>query len=220
MVISHTQRFIFVHIDKTAGSSMTRVLAPYAHETNAVWLNQVLEKLGIRVNYFGPTTWRRFRVHSSAANLRRHLPARIFNAYFKFAFVRNPWDRMVSRYEFLMARPKHRHHKWVSRLGGFTNYLHAVLPGHSLHQHRMVMDARGDLLVDFVGRFENLAADFQSVCDQLGLQATLPHVGRTGHRDYRSYYTTATQQFVADHFRQDLGWLGYQFDGSPVSYAA
>ena len=66
-------------------------------------------------------------------------------------------------------------------------------------------------MVDFVGRFENLTADFRSVCQTIGVSATLPAFKRTV-LDYRGYYTDRTAELVADRFARDIAKFGYVFD--------
>jgi hypothetical protein len=77
----------------------------------------------------------------------------------------------------------------------------------------MITDASGRLLVDFLGYFETLAADFQRVCQRLDLLVVLPHVNQTRHQDYRSYYSARTRKLIAQHFAADVELGNYTFDG-------
>jgi|SRR5215468_8444806 len=74
-MISDRHRFIFVHINKTGGTSIEKVFEPDADQTNVAFK------------------------HARAAFYRREFPEQ-FRDYFKFAFVRNPWDWLVSRYHW------------------------------------------------------------------------------------------------------------------------
>jgi hypothetical protein len=58
-----------------------------------------------------------------------------------------------------------------------------------------------------------LAEDFANVCARLKIQAELPHVNVSEHRDYRTYYTPETREFVAKRFQRDIEMFGYDFDG-------
>lgn len=96
----------------------------------------------------------------------------LFDAYFKFAFVRNPWDRLVSEYRYAHSQRR-----------DFKTFLLKSFPGleddhytegvdhyrHVLPQHTFIFDDAGSLLVDFVGRYENLQQDFAYVCQRVGL---------------------------------------------------
>ena len=66
-------------------------------------------------------------------------------------------------------------------------------------------------MVDFVGRHENLAEDFQKVCRIVGIQEELPHENQTEHRQYRHYYTAEARALVERIYREDLDRFGYSF---------
>jgi hypothetical protein len=220
LIISYSHRFIFIHIPRTAGTSIQTALAPYAHCVERHWMNRALELVGIRVNHFAPHPWKRFRGHVTAAQLRSHLPSEVFEDLFKFAFVRNPWDLMVSYYHYLLCEPRHHRHQQVRRIESFEAYVEYMVRRNRFPQTRYVTGAKGHLLVDFVGRFESLRADFGYVCRRLGLTLRLPHVNQSAHRDYRTYYSDRSAELVATHFRRDIERFGYTFDGVPAAWAA
>lgn len=212
VIISYSHRFIFVHVPKSAGTSINRALDPFAHRTEHLLVNRLLAAVGIHVNHYTYHKWKRFRRHATAREARRHLPARVYHGFFKFAFVRNPWDRMVSQYHYILRKTSHHRHKLVKSLGGFEAYLKFEITRNKPLQKDFVTDARGRLLVDFVGRFERLADDFASICNAIGIEAELPHACRTSHTNYRSYYDPRTIELVASHFGEDVDFFGYTFD--------
>lgn len=69
----------------------------------------------------------------------------------------------------------------------------------------------GELLVDFVGRFERLEEDFQFIVRRLGLNARLPTSNRSDHSKYREYYTPALRDEISRAFRVDIDYFGYVF---------
>jgi len=77
----------------------------------------------------------------------------------------------------------------------------------------MITDARGNLLVDFVGAYEDLAGDFSEVARVIGIQTELPHINSSVHKDYRTYYNERTRAIVEEHFQPDIERFGYSFDG-------
>lgn len=85
---------------------------------------------------------------------------------------------------------------------------------HTLPQKRVVTDSDGRLLVDFLGRYETLHADFSRVCAKLGVaDLPLPRVNHQRGRDhYSRYYTSATRDHVARLFQEDVELFGYQFE--------
>jgi hypothetical protein len=221
MLISYSHQFLFVHVPKTAGTSVVRCLRPYAHEPSGYLVNRVLERCGIHVNLLpGPHRWRRFRPHHSAVTIRRHLPSRIFERMFKFAFVRNPWDWLVSYYHFHLQCPKHHRHTYVRRLGSFAEFVRWRVERQRRPQADFLTDRDGRLLVDFLGRYETLHDDFGAICRRLGIQCELEWHNRSERGDYRTYYDDATAALVAEHCRPDIEAFGYTFDGTDTSHSS
>ena len=210
--ISYTNNFIFIHVAKNAGSSVNRALMPYARRESCGWWRKQLGLFGPINRLGGLYLQNDFRVHVTAAVVRRCLPREVFARAFKFAFVRNPWDRLVSMYAFLCRTSTHRHHKLVTSMGSFEEYLRWEIGRRRARQHPYITDCCGNLLVDFVGRFENIEADFAKVCQQLSVPATLPCANATAHRDYQTYYTPVTRELVAQHLRRDIEMFEYGFD--------
>jgi hypothetical protein len=224
MLISHSRRFAFVHLPKTGGCSVKVALQPFADDPLAYAPNRWLDRCGIHVNYFAPWWHKRFRTHTPAAILHRELPPDAFADLFTFAFVRNPWDLLVSSYHFLTHSHRHRRGRVARRLGSFERYVAYEASRGKLVQSRMLTSRHGRLLVDFVGRFEALEADFTTVCRHLQLAARLPHVNAGAGGDYRLHYTPALAALVADAFGPDIDRFGYSFDapalGSSAKHAA
>jgi hypothetical protein len=219
MLISHSHRFIFFHVAKTAGLSVRNALQPYAEEPTKFKIKRPAKVKAGQPNPFY-TVWEALLVHAKASDAQRELPAAIFERYYKCAFVRNPWDWQVSMYHFILHEPTHVKHALVKSFGTFERYLDWVVEtpnpyakGATKFQKDVITDDAGRLLVDFVGRYETLAQDFAQLCHSLNLAAQLPHINQTQHRDYRSYYNERTQQRVAEHFAADIAFFGYQFDG-------
>ncbi len=160
----------------------------------------------------------------------KHVTSEEFNAYFKFSFVRNPWARLVSEY-------KYRKHFQKFSFADFV-YKHLPEPSmkdryrHILPQYDFLFDAGGNRLVDYVGRFETLQQDFNSICSRLGIAETpLDHVGpskRTSplraqlhylagrhkqrlHKSYRDFYDERLMQFVGAMYVKDIEHFNYSF---------
>ena len=213
MIISYSHQFIFVHVPKTAGLSIDGALRPYAQNLPQTWADRFFGRLRLRDSYFKYHPYKRFRRHATAEQIRRHLPRETYETFYKFAFVRNPWDWMVSYYHYLLEKADHHRHRLVRRLRGFEEYLEYEIRRNKAGQTQFLRDAAGQMLVDFVGRFESLEADFAQVCSRLGLVARLPRMNRSRHNDYRTYYNARTIELVARHFRAEIELFGYTFDG-------
>jgi len=213
MILSYPSNFLFVHIEKAAGSSIQQALLPHAKAQPNNRLRRRLAWLGPLNRIGGLHRALQFGEHATAEEVKRCLPTEAYNSLFKFAFVRNPWDRLVSRYAHLLRSKDRKRHDFISGLQKFEDFLKWEMQRSSANQYSYVTDARGNQIVDFVGHYETLTEDFATVCARLKIQAELPHANVSDHRDYRTYYTPETRDFVAKQFRRDIEMFGYDFDG-------
>jgi hypothetical protein len=149
------------------------------------------------------------------------LPREVYEGLFKFAFVRNPWDLQVSSWHHIRReRPD-----LVAGIEDFADFLnwkldlqrppqyHADMS--TVVQSDYVVDLHGRLIVDFIGRYENLSDDFAEVCRRIGIKPPrLLHSRRADDRqwDYRAYYSDRSAQLVADHYSADVERFQYRFD--------
>lgn len=218
MLISHTHKFIFFHVAKTGGMSIRQVLQPYSQEPDTFKLKRPAQAVNGQPNPLYEM-WESLLWHAKAKDAQKYLPTAIFEQYYKFAFVRNPWDWQVSMYHFILKEADHVKREFVENMTDFEEYLEWVIAtktpypkGATKLQQDMLVDKSNQLLVDYVGRYETLADDFNQVCRRLQLEATLPHINKSQHRDYRSYYNDRTRQLVADYFQADIALFGYRFD--------
>lgn len=214
-MISHEKKCIFVEIPKTGSTSVRAVLGspPRPHLNICQIKHEMMQ------------SWTRYggRKNRLLAGLyllleeqkRARIGLRRFESYFKFGFVRNPWDRVVSLYrrrEGLQLREKMTFTEFVSwiRYSSSTS-IHATP---HVNQLDWLVDPHGELLVDFVGRFENLAQDWAKIASRLELPARLEHKNRNPmqQKHYTEFYDKRTREIIADRFRVDIEYFGYRFD--------
>lgn len=216
MLISYSHRFIFIHIYKVAGTSIADALERYTAQglDRRSPVIRFLRSLG--VHHLVPRQrLRKVRAqrHATARTIRAELPPEIFRDFYKFAFVRNPWDWQVSLYHFALNDPSHAQHQLTKSFGSFEKYLEWRVNGHYRLQKDFVVDDEGQLIVDFVGRYETLARDFAMICNRLGIDnPPLPHRRSSAHREYRTYYTPRTAALVAEAFKEDIEFFGYEVE--------
>lgn len=206
MLISDDKRFLFIHVPRTGGTSVAAALQSLALARPPAGWASLLRCLRL------PCAYRRVRFgrHCSLRSAQALLPAGLFASCFKFAFVRDPWDRIASAYAALLRDPNHRRHRRAARLG-FGAYVEREAPRVLKNQVDLLVDSTGRLGVDFVGRFETLAQDFAAVCERLGARAELPHLNGGDRRDYRSFYDGASRDAVRRHWSRDIDAFGYEF---------
>ncbi len=217
MLVSHTHRFIYIHVGKTGGMSMREVLKTYAQEPDKFRIRRPPAAVGDRPNPLYKV-WETLLLHAKARDVQKELPPEIFGGFYKFAFVRNPWDLMVSMYHFILREPKAAKHDQVKALGSFDAFVEWAVKepepfpkGITRLQKEMLTDSEGNLLVDFVGRYETLHRDFAAICEKVRIDNTLPHLNRSQHLDYRTYYTPETRRLVEESFQADIECFNYSF---------
>lgn len=160
--------------------------------------------------------------------------SRDFPGYFVFAFVRNPWDRLLSCFlnkidpsgedhetyrkgvEFSFWKYGDTFHARMS----FTDFVNAIAAIrdedadiHFGSQYQHVTDSSGKLFVDYIGRFESLADDLAMVAVQLGMpRVELPHLVQSNHGHYSEYYTPETRELVRQRYEKDIKLFSYRFE--------
>jgi Sulfotransferase family len=216
MLISYSHRFIFIHIYKVAGTSIADALERYTAKgvDRRSPMLRFLRSLGVH-RLVPRYRLRKVRAqrHATARAIRAELPPEIFDEFYKFAFVRNPWDWQVSLYHFALNDPSHAQHQFTKSFKSFEKYLEWRVDGHYRLQKDFVVDDQGQLIVDFVGRYETLARDFATICNRVGIDNPgLPHHRPSAHRDYRTYYTPRTAALVAEAFKEDIEFFGYELE--------
>lgn len=209
-MISHRKQFIFIHIYKTAGSSITSALSEF--DNHRILNNPFIKNLRIR---FAPSSYNMFRStlfpdHVTALYVKNSVQPRVFNEFFKFAFVRNPWDWQVSMYHYIKRARFYRQHN-VAKKMSFENYVTWRVENDVRLQKRFVVDENDNVLVDYIGKFENLESDFAYICQELDIRKTLPHIKKSERRSYRTYYNDRTANMIYDAFRKDIDFFDYQF---------
>ena len=81
-------------------------------------------------------------------------------------------------------------------------------------QLKWISDEKGKILVDFIGKFENLETDFNLICEKLNLTAKLPHLNSTTHDHYSKYYTSKSRNIIEDWFKDDIIMFDYKFQNA------
>lgn len=200
-VWNDTHRAFFVHIPKTAGTSIYDSLA--------------MQKL--------PFT------HAPARILRDLYPTE-FQTYFSFAFVRNPWDRMVSTFEFLRNEtvwPDQKEwalqhignqsfREFILRLNREPVYRASIMSYNFFYsQTYFITDRRGQTIVKRIFKFEDLAAGFVELAERFGAHQPLAHSRKTQSRaGHEAYYDAETWAIVGNLYAEDVAAFGYDQPGS------
>ena len=206
MIISHKYNFIYFANARTGTTSIEIALKPYHDGDDLI---QELRKLREQDKSIVCPNIK----HMRPATLRTIMKQNEWDRYYKFVFVRNPWDWVISQYlrhnpESFVARGRKKfsiiefygHWYRMRRYSGFYN-------DPSYLQHHFIQG------VDNVGRYEKLENDFSYVCSVIGITpGDLPHTNNAPQRnDYKEYYDRTGKWLVSHYYKDDIEKLGYSF---------
>jgi len=209
MLISDSHQFIFLRMRKVASTSMKTILLPLSVPRPNGRLAHLKSRAKLEWDYHKYV----FRAHDDISAAQRRMPAELFDRYFKFTFVRNPWDRLVSEYEFLLRKTEHGRHERVKKLGGFGEFIRMQIPRRDAYQINMMCDRHGKVLMDFIGKLENLQDDWKTVCERTGIPyQELQRKNASERSHYQDYYDSESRQLVARHWAREIELFGYRFD--------
>ncbi len=210
MWLSYKNNFLFIHIYKVAGVSIKdslkdAIYRPYDYE---LWKHRLLRRLSMFVNSdFWPQD------HARARQIRNKIGKEKYNKLFKFAFVRNPWDWQVSMYKYMLQTKTHFQHDLVKNMSSFEEYIEWRVTQDKFLQKDFVTDENGEIIVDFIGRFENLESDFKQICDHINIAVQLPHLNKSKtEKKYTSYYNEKCKNLIYQNFKEDINFFGYSFE--------
>ena len=221
MIISHKYKYIFLKTVKKAGTSIEisisrfcgkdDIIVPfhkedenirknlkvfpqnYIREQSKTWKEYTIKDfLRLLIKGRKPSKTKfRMRQHSSAKEVKEFIGSDIWNNYFKFCFVRNPWDRAISHYYWFIREPER------------SKDLNEFLIKQNKLNYSYIYMIDNKIAVDFVGKYENMMQDLSFVCNKLGIPFDnwLPRSKRHYRTDKR-HYTEMLNEDQAELIRQ------------------
>lgn len=194
---------LFIHIPKSAGRSVVRGLFDVKSVEHA------------------PADW------------YQQLDPDKFDRYFKFTFVRNPWDRAVSAYTYLCrgGSPASRDDQYwaafINRFDSFDDFVCNWMSEENIRRNALftpqvifLKDIFGQVSMDFIGHFENIEEDFKTLATKLHTTASLPHLNQSQTQNYQNFYTSRSREIIERLYSEDIETFNYNFQttGSGPSY--
>jgi hypothetical protein len=229
-IYSHHYRFVYVSTPKVACTSIKRALLPLLHEAD-----MSKDEIEAETSYGNFHKYMRSTgVHMSKSSFEERLHKGQFENYYRFSFVRNPWDRLVSCYESKIVKNKGKpvplkvkgESGFFPQDMTFSEFIRVVcdIPEedsnvHFALQYRILSNSRksaDDYLVDYIGRYEHLSEDFESAISHFapGRKISLEkwNISETrGLLDYRKYYDDRLAEMVEMKYFEDITRFGYSF---------
>jgi len=214
VLISHIYRFIYIKNVKVASSSVESFFGQFCIDP--------VKKAEYTFSDGGPLEESKYGnidtlvtapkgpwyPHMAATQIKTLIGDEMFNSYFKFCVIRNPWDLVVSMFYFF--RPRLDFKTYCKTSFKFT--------GDSGNLRRTSID--GKQICDFYIRYERLKEDILAVCEKLGIPPSeynidmLPnHKSNTRPKDkpYQDYYDDESREQIAKAFKNDIEMFGYTF---------
>ncbi|NDC62936.1 MAG: hypothetical protein EBZ59_02885 [Planctomycetia bacterium] len=193
MIICDHPRFIFIHVPKTAGTSISSLLA---HANN-------------------PELCLASTKHETAASLISRIGLAAFDSYFSFAIVRHPVERLVSHFAYLKSHPEQ--YPEMVAVETLDRYVEAIDAGDMtilrkreriMPQHAWVCSDDGSMLVDRVATYERLDADLAGIFRAIGLSVgPLPRLNVSTWR--KPAPSAAVVDFIESYYSRDYELFGY-----------
>tara|TARA_R110002072_G_scaffold238769_2_gene396378 strand:- start:298515 stop:299144 length:630 start_codon:yes stop_codon:yes gene_type:complete len=207
MLISDSRKFVFVHLMKTGGESITETLMPFASVVYPDGHYKHATARTIRREFFAPENGREW------------------SDYFSFGVIRNPWEQVHSDYHYCRrcGVPNARYGTWRDKViraksQSFAEFVVDICGPHGtdgpgMFQHYLA-DEHGEQMVSRVVRMEDLLSEWSGICDALELLFfELPRRNVTASRpDYRAEYDDRSRHLVSVRFADDIQRFGYSFE--------
>jgi len=188
-MVNHDFRYIYISVPRTGTTSIVCAIEPDGHE----------RKPG--------------RKHRAISQIEEEITEDQFNQYFKFGYVRNPWDWSLSFYLYITSNKGHFRHEQLCQYSSFSEYLKSTREPIGRPQSSYFTNSTGNITVDYIGRFENIQRDFDTICDKIGRpRQQLLHKNKTKREHYTEYYDDETREIVAQKYARDIELFGYEFE--------
>lgn len=184
---------IFVHITKTAGTS-------------------------VALSLFGELPY-----HYTAQQYRVIYGRKSFNDYYKFAFVRNPWDRLYSAFSYLKAGGwNEQDKKWAAQnladIADFNTFVLQWFSPEKLYSHihfwpqsDFICDRQGRPIIDDLYFFESIKHDYDIIREKISTGSELGHKNAVSKKSYSDIYTPEAIEKVRAIYHQDIKNFSYDF---------
>lgn len=187
MIFSDSKKFVYMKNPKVAGTSIKNTLYSCVEDSDIK-----------KTKYEDQIMWLKL------------LPNNGLDDYFKFTFVRNPWSRAVSIWNYFVKNrgvPNCTFIEFIEK--DYFNFNQSV-KNHSISQHILV-SYDGTIFVDFIGKIENINCDWYKVSNKINIDAKLGVSNITKHNHYVKYYNDYAKEAIYNKYKTSIDMFGYSF---------
>lgn len=190
-MIHHNLKTIFLHVPRAAGTSISNILRSHPDDIQC-----------------------RGYSHMTVDKAKRNFN-RVWNSYYKFSVVRNPYDKVFSSWKFRNRIKEYEKEMIFDDFNEFVKFLDGYI--HPKKQNILGSQFLwyGDPIeLDYILPFEKLGECWYKVAEQIGIDDKLVHVNqsrRVDDKDYRKYYNEESKKIVEKYYRKDLEYFGYKY---------
>lgn len=226
-MISHELKCIFIHIPKCAGTSIESALGHHDdysgrdrqdHRSIRMIERPLLNIYTLR-SFGNITEFLRMLKHkkfNKSPNPRNSIVVNKaqYHEYFKFTIVRNPWARAFSWYQNVMRDEGHQRSLGITAELSFKSFLTAYAgTGMLTPQTYWIKNYKGDVGLDYVGRFEELEQVFSEIQGRLQLEdLEFPHEVKGNKADYKLHYDDESADLIKKIYSEEIRLFGYSIN--------
>ena len=215
--INHDLKAIFIHVHKTGGTYISYMLHKYYGFTN-YYLRRPDHDI-FCMNKQKSTKYLNYenRLHgvlayyktSTHINKKMNMTPQKWDSYYKFCFIRNPYDKIVSAWNHVnLLGASFEEYLYLDKKCNDVEYMHVFLP-----QVRNIINQSGKIKIDYIGKFENLEEDFQNILKNIGIKNIIHDVSKQmnkrNHNKFYEYYNQRVLTKVNEILSEDFALLDY-----------